>query len=407
MAIPTRPRSSCTAHVFLLLTASAIVFVESPIVRSAPVDWEDQQVVGRNKEPGRVSSLPFTDVSSAAEGAVHRNPWVRDLNGTWRFHWVAEPSSRPAEFYRPDFDDSQWKTLPVPSNWQMHGYGIPLYVNIKYPFRADPPRVMGDPPRDFTNFDMRNPVGSYRRTFTVPEGWSGRQVFLQFDGVDSAFYVWVNGQSVGYSQESRTPAIFNITPCLNPGQNLLAIEVYQYSDGSYLEDQDFWRLSGIFRDVFLWSAGGLHVRDFFIRTDLDEAYCNATLQVEAEVVNFATDAGKCSLQATLRELETDRVVATNRTELISIGSKEQTSCETPVMQLENPAKWTAETPNLYQLLLELRDETGKTIEVMSHHVGFRKVEIRHGQLLVNGQPVYLNGVNRHEHDPATGHAISL
>ncbi len=392
---------------FLLPTGAWILLLAAASPNpAASLDWEDEQIVSRNKEPARIAALPCADAETAQADSRQSNPWVHELNGAWKFHWSPTPAERPVEFYRADFDDATWKTLPVPSNWQLHGYGVPLYVNQKYPFQADPPRVMGEPPPDFTNFTQRNPVGSYRRSFTVPDGWQGRQVFLQFDGVDSAFYLWVNGQSVGYSQESRTPAIFNVTQYLQPGENLVAVEVYRYSDGSYLEDQDFWRLSGIFRDVYLWTAADLHIRDFFVRTDLDEAYRDATLRVEAQIVNFADAPRNCSLQATLQELSSGQVIATHTLQQLAVPQDAPLDCETPEWQLENPAKWTAETPHLFRLLLQLQDESGKTIEVMSHRVGFRKVEIRNGQLLVNGQPIYLKGVNRHEHDPTTGHAVS-
>ena len=206
---------------------------------AAAPDWENEQVVGRNKEPGRATAWPYPDRPSALQATPEATPYCLSLNGPWRFHWSPDPDRRPADFYRPDYDVSGWKEIPVPSNWQRQGYDTPLYTNITYPFKADPPRVMGEPPRDYTNFTARNPVGSYRRSFTVPPAWKGRQVFLQFEGVDSAFYLWVNGRQVGYSEDSRTPALFNVTRYLQDGSNELAAEVYRYSDGSYLEDQDY------------------------------------------------------------------------------------------------------------------------------------------------------------------------
>ena len=248
--------------------------------RAAVPDWGNEQVVGRNKEPGRATALPYPDRQRAIQATREATPYYQSLNGSWRFHWVPHPDQRPVDFYKPDFDVSGWKTIPVPSNWQCQGYDTPLYTNITYPFKADPPRVMGEPPADYTNFKARNPVGSYRRTFEVPAAWKGRQVFLQFDGVDSAFYLWINGQQVGYSEDSRTPAVFNITRYLQDGPNVLAVEVYRYSDGSYLEDQDYWRLSGIYRNVYLWSTADLHLRDFFVHTDLDDQYRDAQLRVD-------------------------------------------------------------------------------------------------------------------------------
>ena len=255
--------------------------------RAAAPDWENEQVVGRNKEPGRATALPYPDRERAIQATREATPYYQSLNGQWNFHWVPHPDQRPVDFYKPDYDVSGWKTVAVPGNWQRQGYDTPLYTNITYPFKADPPRVMGEPPPEYTNFNARNPVGSYRREFTVPDAWKGRQVFLQFDGVDSAFYLWINGRQVGYSEDSRTPAVFNITRFLQDGANVLAAEVYRYSDGSYLEDQDFFRLSGIYRNVYLWSAADLHIRDFFVHAELDEPCRDGALRVDVEVQNFA------------------------------------------------------------------------------------------------------------------------
>ncbi len=226
-------------------------------------DWENPEMIGRNKEAPRATALPFPDPVTALAAEAAGSPWYRSLNGDWSFHWSPNPALRPTEFFRPDFDVRSWSTIPVPANWQLHGHGYPIYTNVRYSWDdPEPPRV----PHGF------NPVGSYRRTFTVPDEWDGRQVYLHFGGVSSAFYFWVNGREVGYSQGSRTPAEFDITEFLVPGENVVAAEVYRYSDGSYLECQDFWRISGIFRDVFLYSWDELHIRDFQVRTVLDENY---------------------------------------------------------------------------------------------------------------------------------------
>lgn len=285
--------------VFHMLVVLMILIQLAAETTAAQPDWENQQVVGRNKEPARATSLVYATRAGAIEAKREATPYFRSLNGTWKFHWAADPNARPVDFYKPDFSVADWDDLQVPSNWQLHGYGVPLYSNIPYPFKADPPKVMGDPPQNFTNFKQRNPVGCYRRTFEIPANWSDRQIFLQFDGVDSAFYVWINGRQVGYSQDSRTAALFNITTYLQPGKNLFAVEVYRYCDGSYLEDQDFWRLSGIFRDVFLWSAAELHLRDFFVHTDLDANYRDAELEVDVDVQNFSGQAQKFTVAAEL------------------------------------------------------------------------------------------------------------
>jgi len=372
---------------------------------AAQPDWENEQVVGRNKEPGRATSLPYPDRDSAIRATRDATPYHLSLNGEWRFHWSPDPDARPAGFFKPKYDVSDWGEIPVPSNWQMHGYGTPLYSNIPYPFKKDPPRVMGEPPRDFTNFKERNPVGSYRRTFTIPDCWNGRQVFIQFEGVDSAFYLWINGQKVGYSQGSRTTALFNVTKYVKNGPNVLAAEVFRYCDGSYLEDQDFWRLSGIFRDVFLWSTGDLHIRDCFVHTDLDDDYGDATLSVDVHVKNFAENAKAFTMSSELVNSE-------GRTIFESVSASGKAESEgTATAQLSkpvaDPAKWSAEQPNLYRLLLTLKDESGKVAEVTTCSVGFREVEIRDKFLLVNGKRIYLKGVNRHEHDPIVGHAVTV
>ena len=217
-----------------------------------------------NKLPPRTDSLPCPSRGVAMKDDREANPWSKSLNGKWKFHWSPDPAHRPADFYQTAYDVSEWDEISVPGNWQTQGYGVPIYSNQPYTFKKDPPHVMGVPPKSFTAYDQRNPIGSYRREFRVPSDWKGRRIMIQFDGVDAAFYLWVNGQKVGYSQGSRMPAIFDITDLVDSGQNTLAVEVYRYCDGSYLECQDMWRLSGIFRDVFLWSTGELTIRDYFV-----------------------------------------------------------------------------------------------------------------------------------------------
>ena len=367
-------------------------------------DWEDPAVFGINKLPPRATSQPYAAREQALAGDAAASPYRASLNGEWAFHWSPDPASRPADFYQPEYDVSGWDPIAVPGNWQIQGYGVPLYTNATYPFKVDPPRVMGEPPRRYTNHKERNPVGSYRRTFQVPDGWEGRNVFLQFDGVDSAFYVWLNGKRVGYSQDSRTPAVFDISGDLKPGENMLAVEVYRYSDGSYLEDQDMWRLSGIFRDVFLWSTGDVTVRDYFVHTDLDDDYRDATLKVEAELNNTTDAPRECRLRAELVDSE-GQVVFQETTSAVAVPA----SGSAPVViekPVENPLKWSAEQPNLYRLVLTLLEGDAEQ-EFQSCNVGFRKVEIKDGLLLVNGRYVYLKGVNRHEHCPHFGHAVPL
>ncbi|MFC1490871.1 glycoside hydrolase family 2 TIM barrel-domain containing protein, partial [Candidatus Latescibacterota bacterium] len=350
------------------------------------------------------------NIARAIKGDRSDSKYYMSLNGQWQFNWAGRPEQRPIDFYKTDFDASGWNTITVPSNWQIQGFGTPLYTNVVYPFKVDPPFVMGDPPENYTNYTDRNPVGSYRRTFKVPSGWDGRQVFINFDGVDSAFYIWVNGQKVGYSQDSRTSAEFDITKYLNnKGENLLAVEVYRYCDGSYIEDQDFWRLSGIYRNVFLYTTEKVEIRDFELQCDLDDTYTDATYTVTASVINHG------DIDATTPQLTTSLLDASGTTVDLSAGKLTAGKAVIPAggsaeytftATVKNPAKWTAETPNLYTAIISAVDAEGKTFDIRSAKFGFREVEIKNAQLLVNGKAIYVKGVNRHEHDPETGHYVS-
>ena len=359
-------------------------------------EWDNVPVFKINVERPHATMMTYPTAALAGAGDRTQSPWFRSLNGNWKFNCSDKPASRPVNFYRQDFDDAKWRTIPVPSNYQLHGCDIPIYRNIVYPFPMDPngPPVV---PKD------RNSVGSYRRVFTLPEGWAGRQTFLHFEGVDSAFYLWVNGQKVGYNEDSRTPAEFNITQYLKPGANLLAVEVYRFSDGAYLEDQDMFRLSGIYRNVFLWSTAAQHVRDFEIRTELDSSYREATLNVRADVVNHGGKLVAGSVTAELFDAAGKPVFAATTQKIQPGAAETAVSFSVPV---GNPKKWSSETPYLYKLLLTLRDAAGAPLEVIPSTVGFRKVEIRDAKLWINGQVILLKGVNRHEHSPDTGHFVS-
>ena len=326
------------------------------------------------------------------------------MKGTWSFQWSPDPWSRPVDFYRRDFDASKWGFLKVPSNWQLNGYGVPLYSNKTYPFVKDPPHVTGTPPVEYTSYRWRNQVGSYRRTFRVPDSWSGRLTFLHFDGVDSAYYVWVNEQPVGFAKDSRTPADFDITPHLQPGENLLAVEVFQYSDGSYLEDQDKWRLSGIFRDVYLWSAGTLYLRDIEAKADLDENYVDGLFSVNATLRNTTGSEQKVEVKIELLAPGAQTALHQEVIEVVVRGGEEGIAhCSTSVPNVE---KWSAECPVLYTLVVSLHEASGQTLEVATVHLGFRKVEIRNRQLLFNGQAIYIKGVNRNEFLPESGYVVT-
>jgi beta-galactosidase len=374
-------------------------------------DWENPRVFGINKEMAHATLTPYPNERAAQNAEAQASPFVQSLNGQWKFHWVKQPSERPVDFYKPDYDVSQWKEIRVPSNWEMEGYGTPIYSNITYPFKRDAPLVTSEPPKEYTAYRERNPVGSYRRTFTVPANWQGRQVFLIFNGVNSAFYVWVNGQKVGYSQDSRLPAEFNITRYLAPGTNTLAVEVYRWCDGSYMEDQDFWRMSGIFRNVELMARSSIYIRDISVITKFDPQYRNATLYYNLEIRNTEQQRKQLSLRSKLLD---DRGIAVfNREDLTTaMGAGEIPDPERAVTTIgseepiRSPKKWSAEEPNLYTLLFTLSDTTGKVIESIPFRIGFRSVEIKDSQILFNGRPLIIKGVNRHEFDPDLGQVVT-
>jgi len=383
----------------LLASAIGLVWLSRAAYGAEVPDWENPEMIGQNKEPAHCALMVYPDARAAMEGTREASPFYKLLNGDWKFNWVRKPGDRPVDFYKLDYDVSNWKEIPVPSNWQMHGYGIPIYTNVTYPFPKNPPHL----PHDY------NPVGSYRTTFTVPGEWTGRQVFIHFDGVKSAFYLWINGEKVGYSQDSMTPAEFNITRYLRDAENVLAAEVCRWSDGSYLEDQDMWRLSGIYRDVYLFSTPAVHVRDFFVRSDLDERYKDASLRATVKIRNYGAEvAGAHTVDATLlgptgTPVGNDPLMSQTVSDITARGE----AVLEMVASVVNPLKWSAETPNLYTVLLTLKDGEGRVVEVERCAIGFRKVEIKENQLFVNGASIKIKGVNRHEHDPDHGRAIPL
>lgn len=389
------------AHFLLLWMSFSFLMSMSPFACAAP-DWENERIFRTGKELPRATGYPAPSIDAAND--PDNNPWVRSLDGKWKFHWAPEPASRPEKFFEPRFDVSSWDEIQVPGNWQTQGYGVPLYTNVTYPFKVDPPRVMGDPPSDYTNYKHRNPVRSYRRTFTLPKDWDDKQVYVQFEGVDSAFYVWLNGEKLGYSQDSRTPAIFRLTDHLQAGENTLAVEVYRYCDGSYLEDQDMFRLSGIFRDVNLYATGQAHLRDVTLHPKLDENYEHGSLVADVELICLADNAWKVDMHLAVLDADGETIAKAVKKGL-RIGA-DPVVVRTDTLHIEGPNKWTAETPNLYRAVVSLVGQQGETIEACGYKIGFRTVEIDGGQLKVNGQPILIKGVNRHEHDPETGHYVS-
>jgi len=368
------------------------------IMKNEPVEWDNPAIIQVNTETARTSYIPFSNATTALQyiDAPKQSSRYYSLSGDWRFHWSPKPSERPADFYKTEFLDRNWNTLPVPSNWEMRGYGLPIYTNIVYPFATDE----FEAPKDW------NPVGSYRRIFELPASWewdskSSEQVYLHFEGVNSAFYVWVNGQKVGYSQGSRTPAEFNVSSYLKKGKNLVAVEVYRWCDGSYLEDQDFWRLSGIYRDIYLWKSGAAGIRDLEVLADYNAADRSGTLNVDVKVqaVNDLPSAYK--LEAKLYDFHGATVLSETAPSAVSSDGSWRWNAS-----LKNIQAWSAENPQLYNLLVTLKNKDGKVLEVIPQRVGFRRVEVKNAVLLLNGKPIKLKGVNRHEHHPKTGQVVS-
>ena len=360
-------------------------------------DWENPLVFNQNKEKPHASFIPFDSMEETIENNWDASPFYYSLNGTWKFNWVRKPANRPLNFFKPEFDVSGWDDIQVPSNWEIQGYGIPIYVNQPYEWTQNPqpPEI----PHDY------NPVGSYRRSFTIPEEWHDRRIFIHFGAVKSAMYLWINGEKVGYSQGSKTPAEWDITDHLQPGKNTVAVEVYRWSDGSYLECQDFWRISGIERDVYLFSTPHVYIRDFFALAGLIDDYQNGTLDVTIEFRNKARRLNAPGYTTSIFLLDwQDNIIWTASKEL-ELHKSEQASVSF-IHRVESPEKWSAETPNLYDLVIQL-EKDGTILESVGCKIGFRTSEVKDGQLLVNGKPVLFKGVNRHEHDPNTGHVIRV
>ncbi len=401
-------------------------------------EWESPDKIALNKEQPRAWFFSFQDAESARKVLPENSKFWQSLDGNWKFNWAPNPDSRPKDFYKPDYDVSGWDEILVPSSWNVYGiqkdgslkYGVPIYVNqpviFQHSVKVDDWRggVMRTPPAEWTTFKHRNEVGSYHRKFEIPQDWDGREVFINFDGVDSFFYLWINGKYVGFSKNSRNAACFDITPYLQKGKNILSAEVYRSSDGSFLEAQDMFRLPGIFRTVALYSTPKLQVRDLVVIPDLDETYTNGSLVINADIRNFGKKAAKDhKLVYTLyaNKLYSDEnIPVAGATATASLGSvnANETIESKAILPVDTPNKWSAEFPYRYVLVAELKDKKNKTIETVSTYTGFRKVEIKDTPaskdefglagryFYINGRPVKLKGVNRHETNPAVGHAIT-
>lgn len=357
----------------------------------SPVDWQNQAILERNREPAHATLLSYPDIESARLGGL-ASPNRLNLNGTWKFHYAESATAVPDGFAAEGFADTGWDDIPVPSCWQMQGYGQLQYLNTAYPFPINPPFVPED-----------TKVGCYRRKFDLPAAWQGKQVFLTFDGVMSAFYVWVNGQLAGYSQGSHMPSEFNVTALARQGENEIAVQVFQYSDGSYLECQDMWRLAGIFRDVSLTARPAAYLQDVRIETRFDSAYKDADLQITAIVRNTGSTPGATSIGGQLYDSSGALAAETDPQAVGDIPAGGQTKLDFSI-PVKSPAHWNAEEPNLYTLVLVHTDGAGETLEAARFNVGFRELKRHSGQLFLNGKPLRLKGVNHHDTHPDFGYA---
>jgi beta-galactosidase len=358
-------------------------------------DWENPQLVAINRFPAHATGLPFPDEESALSRDPGRTPWYLSLDGAWMFHFAPNPDALPDGFFAEDFDAAGWDAIEVPGNWMLQGYDKPIYCNVKMPIPNTPPFVPQDD----------NPTGLYRRTFELPAGWEGRRVILFFGGVESAFYVWVNGQQIGFSKDSRLPAEFEITDYVRPGQNTVVTQVIRWSDGSFLEDQDHWRMAGMYREVMVYSLPQTYLADVFAKPTLDAAYQDGGLAVAARL-GGQTDVAGWRVEMQLFDAQGQPVFPGYQ------GAEYRfMPWDLPHVELSHPVsaprKWSHETPYLYTLVVALRDAQGAAVQFFSTRVGFRRVEIRDRELLINGRPVLIKGVNRHEHDERRGKALTM
>jgi len=350
--------------------------------------WENPLVNQINREAPRAHFIPYTTVEQAREDNKWNSPRVLSLNGRWKFKLAQHPDSRPFWFFKDDYDTRGWDEIDVPANWEQQGYDYPIYVNVVYPHKPTPPVIEGN----------HNPVGNYKRTFEVPASWKGKEVYLHAGAVSSNLSLWINGEFVGYSEDSKTPAEFNITKYLKKGSNSIAMEVFRWCDGSYLEDQDFWRMSGITRDIYLQAREPQHIRDFRVWSGLDSTYQNGIFNLSVELSNSAENHVPVLLEFELND-GANKLVSFSRELEVSEHRISVSTTDT----IPDVKKWSAEIPNLYELLIILKNSSGDTLEVLRQDVGFRTSEIKNGRLLINGRYVYIKGTNLHEHHEKTWH----
>jgi len=389
---------------FLLLFS--LQFVSTFIFSQVPSEIQDSEIFGINKMPARNSIWPTSSIKKSRISTYEKSEWIKSLNGKWDFYWVLRPEVRPVDFYKPSFDRSKWKQIVVPSTQERSGYGTPHYVNIKYPFKVNPPRVMDEPDPDYTTFIERNPVGSYSRTFQVPQEWSDKQILIHFAGISSAAFVWVNGKKVGYTQGSRLPAEFDITEFVKKGENLLAVEVYKYCDGSYLEDQDFWRLSGIYRDVFLRAVPKTTLWDIYAQPVVNVNAKTGIVKLYATTANF-TKNNENTFIVDVNLVSPNGKKCSGKAD-VKVGkikpgfAEEKLLAEFPI---ENVEFWFPDSPKNYSIEIVVR-KGSELVEAYKVPLAFRKVEVDGDKILLNGRKLKIRGVNRHEFSPEMGYVVS-
>lgn len=371
------------------LLAPLLLFTLAAFCQAGNNDWENPQRFELNKEKPHASFMLYSTKEDLVKDDYSRSPFYQSLNGVWKFVYTDKYANRQQDFYKTDLDDSKWDDLPVPSNWELKGFGTPIYTNIIYPYPKNPPFI-----------GENNPVGTYRREFTVPESWDGREVLLHFGSITGCAFVYVNGQKVGMTKVSKSAAEFDVTKYLQKGKNLLAVQVFRWHDGSYLEDQDFFRISGIERDVFLYALPLVTVWDFFCKPDLDAQYKNGLFSAAVDVRKFNQQAQGGSLTVEIQD-KNGRSVFSQQQKLVNTADSISTIRFKGTVQ--HPEQWSAEAPNLYQCIITLKDAKGNLLALTGTKIGFRKIEIKNAQLLVNGVATYVHGVNRHEHDEVGGH----
>ena len=371
----------------LFATIMALVVATAAIAQDPY--WENPEVFAENKLPSRATLVPYASFDEALKRG--ESGYVLDISGQWRFHWTKTPAERPEGFWAKEYNDKMWDLIAVPGNWEVLGYGYPIYTNVNYPFPLNPPYIPHDD----------NPTGCYRHTFEIPEAWDGRRIILHFESGLAAMHVWLNGEKVGYSEGTKTAVEFDITAMATTGWNTLAIEGYRWCDGSYLEDQDFWRLSGFDRGVKVYSVEEVRIADIFAIGDLDKSYKTGLYEATVKVDNVGDDPFKGVVELSL--LAADGSVVKRLAQSVEVDDSRELTFSFKVPKVKT---WSHEHPNLYTSVVTLKGLDGKIVEATSCRTGFRKVEIKDGVLLLNGRRLMINGVNLHEHNPATGHVVN-